>query len=191
MSPAPAETAAVPERHWLDAAGLVRAGVPAPQRAWLEWSDLLTAALRRASGPGFRLTLLRERPVVLEPQERARMGGADGRAFAREIVMGDDSCAYVFARTLVPEQTLSAHPWLGSLGEASLGERLRQDGQPRREPFRFLLLDAADPWLGSLRVEARSPVWARHSVFRLAGGPLSVLEAFLPDIARCPAPRAE
>lgn len=181
----------MPTGAWLTAAALEGRDIEPRQRAWLQWPGLLTAALRRAIGPDFRLELLGQRPVILEEFERRRLGMPDREALCREIVMGDGDCDYVCARTLVPGSTLAAHPWLGELGRASLGERLREIGEPSRDPFRFRPMRPDDPLLTRLARAPQGEIWARDSVFRIDGLALTVLEAFLPDITRCPAPRGE
>ncbi len=191
MTASPAETNRLPAAPWLTAAALDGHAIDPRQRAWLQWPGLLTAALRRASGPAFRLELLGQRPIVLDEAERIRLGTRDGEALCREIVMGDGACDYVCARTLVPGSTLAAHPWLGELGRASLGERLREVGQPSRDPFRFRAMRPDEPLLSGLARPPKGAIWARDSVFRIDGLALSVLEAFLPDLSRCPAPRGE
>lgn len=177
------------DRRWLDAAELAQAEPDARVRAWLVWEGLLTAALREACGGEFRLQLLRQRDAELDEESRRLLGDGGERGLCREIVMGNRQHRYVYARTWVPEATATAHPWLRTLGEDSLGERLRHDGSPPREAFRFALLEPADRRLAGLVPAPSEALWARHSVFRLAGGPLSLLEVFLPAILRCELPR--
>jgi chorismate-pyruvate lyase len=177
-------------RRWLDAAELVRALPDARLRGWLRWEGLLTAALREACGEGFRLQLLRQHDTRLDEHDRMLPEAAGQRGVCREIVMGDDRHRYLYARTLLPEATVAAHPWLRSLGEDSLGERLQHAGLPApREAFRFARIEPSDSLLAGLLPAPEEAVWVRHSVFMLAGGPLSVLEVFLPPILDCKLPR--
>ncbi len=173
---------------WIHARELADADVPAPLRRWLLWQGLLTEALRAACGQGFRLQVLRQGGTELDEASRALLDVADERALCREIVMGDRRHSYVYARTLVPTATLAAHPWLETLGEAPLGERLQQVDGLSREAFEYAQLAPGDAMLAGLVPASPRMVWARRSVFQLTGGPLCVLEAFLPDIARCRTP---
>jgi chorismate-pyruvate lyase len=177
-------------RHWLNAAELVRALPDARLRGWLRWNGLLTAALREACGEGFRLQLLRQHDTRLDEHDRMLPDTAGKHGVCREIVMGDDRHLYVYARTLAPDATVAAHPWLRTLGEESLGDRLQRAGLPAaREAFRFARLEPYDSLLAGLPPASEDAVWARHSVFRLAGGPLSILEVFLPPILDCELPQ--
>ena len=182
------QTSAALPADWFDAQALARAEVPAQVLHWLRWQGLLTEALRTACGTGFRLQVLRQVSTQLDELSRTLLDVADDQALCREIVMGDQAHSYVFARTLLPETTLSAHPWLATLGEASLGERLQTVEGLSREAFQFARLAPGDALLAGLVPPARQLVWARRSVFRLSGGPLCVFEAFLPDIVSCPIP---
>lgn len=182
------QTSAALPAHWIDAQALARADVPTQVLHWLLWQGLLTEALRSACGKGFRLQVLRQASTRLDATSRTLLDVADEQALCREIVMGNQAHPYVFARTLLPAATLSVHPWLATLGEASLGERLQAVEGLSREAFQYAHLAPGDSQLSGLTPATQQPVWARRSVFRLSGGPLCVFEAFLPEIARCPVP---
>lgn len=190
MNPVFSQTRTAAPTQWINAAALASSDASPRLRRWLLWQGLLTAALRAACGESFRLQVLRQVTTVLDDNARALLDVADEHALCREIVMGDQTHSYVFARTLVPLATLSAHPWLATLGEASLGERLRQVDGLAREAFGYAQLAPGDAQLAGLVPPTQRPVWARRSVFQLTGGPLCVFEAFMPDITRCRIPDA-
>lgn len=183
----PQTRTAAPAR-WIDAAALAKSDAPTQVRHWLLWQGLLTEALRAAGDEGFRLQVLRQVSTLLDEASRALLDVADKHALCREVVMGDETHSYVFARTLLPNATLRTHPWLATLGEAPLGERLQEVEGLSREAFQYAQLAPGDAQLDALAPPTQQPVWARRSVFRLSGGPLCVVEVFLPDIARCRMP---
>ncbi len=188
MNSAVSHSAPASPAHWIDARALAASDAPRHLQGWLLWQGLLTDALREACPEEFRLQVLRQVMTPLDDVTRALLKVVDERALCREIAMGDQTRSYVFARTLLPTTTLSAHPWLAALGESSLGEQLRQVEGLSRGPFEYAQLTPGDAQLAGVVVALGRPVWARRSVFRLSGAPLCVFEAFLPDIGGCRSP---
>ncbi len=141
----------------------------------------MTAALRRLCDGGFRLRVVAEHPVSLDAYQRGELAGDGGTV--REVLMGCERTAWLFAQTLVPEPTLAACPWLAELGDRPLGDALFARDDVERSDFLYALLDDEAPLCRRIRdvlPDARpGPRWARRSYFFVAGRALLVNEVFL------------
>ncbi len=156
---------------WQSILDLDRSRVPAPLYALLTDERYLTGRVRDLCGDAFELKLLAERPT------------RDG-ALAREILMFCGETPWVFGQTLAPAGTVAAQPWLPALGNASVGDRLRElDGVTRGAlgfawlPPGHRLARRAVAAAGLADVDG---LWARRSLFHVASCPLLVSEVFLP-----------
>lgn len=142
-------------------------------RSWLLTPGLLTQRIREAAGAGFSMRCLHEGPM--------------GKEHVREIDMCCNGVVWMFAHTRVPADTLSQHPWLGTIGESTLGEALADRRDVEREAFRYAQL-YPDVWLAERVLThaslAPQPLWMRHSAFRVGGRPFDLYEAFLPTIGQ-------
>jgi chorismate--pyruvate lyase len=91
--------------------------------------------------------------------------------------------------------TVQFFPWLRELGEAPLGEALREADQPlERDPLEYRSLASDHPLAlvatshrgmaaaGDALADAAGQLWARRAVYRLAGHPILVQEVFLPAL---------
>ncbi len=87
----------------------------------------------------------------------------------------------MYAETLIPADTIAAHPWLAVLGDEPLGERLAMEPGVTRSAFRFALLTA--PELPAELADTTESLWARQSEFTLGDNTLMVTEIFLPVLA--------
>lgn len=153
---------------------------PPPEvRRWLLDEGSLTTRLQ---GMGrFRVQVLRHAWQAASREERQRLGLAPRSAtLVREVLLYCDDVPRVYARSILPAATLRGrHRHLRRFGARSLGAHLFRHGQPRREPFELLRLPAGSH-LPGMTGPAAAPLWARRSVFYLAGQPLLVAELFLP-----------
>ena len=148
-------------------------GCPGPAvQSWLNEKGLLTARLRSCCGPRFNMRVLRDQPCT----NSARLH--------REVLLCCDESACIFAVTDVPAATLSAHNWLGQLGDEPLGETLQSRADVSRSDFEYALL-AADSVPGNDSPGAT--VWARRSSFFIGKDALTVTEVFLGGLDRCAA----
>ncbi|MEE4184585.1 MAG: chorismate lyase [Gammaproteobacteria bacterium] len=154
--------------QWLSAPAAL---APAPHSLLLSWltePGLLTRRLKAACPNRFRLEVL--------PGDASLL---------REVALccGDQRCIY--AATEAPVATLAAHPWLQSLGAASLGETLNQRAAEHgvtvvRSAFSFAHFGPTGLPAGLLAPAAEA--WARRSQFLLDGAALTVTEVFLPAL---------
>ncbi len=146
---------------------------------WLLDEGSLTARLQ---GMGrFHVEVLRHGWQAATPEERRRLGLPPRSAtLVREVLLYCEGMPRVYARSILPAATLrGGHRHLRRFGARSLGAHLFRRGQPRREPFELLQLPAGSHLPGMTTATA-VPLWARRSVFYLAGRPLLVAELFLP-----------
>lgn len=152
-----------------------RAGGPLPPRwrPWLLGRDSLTAQLKALSGGQFSVQLLRQAVEPPNRSERAQLNvGPRHWALVREVLLCGHGEPWVFARTVVPLQTLTGPlRKLRSLGTRPLGEQLFAEPSLQRSGF-----EAAD----CRRLAIGQPAqWGRRSRFTVGGKPLLVAELFL------------
>ncbi len=189
----------MPDSHWWPLEH-VAPQVPGTLVSWLTEPGLLTARVRALCGDdlGFRLLgPLREAPLPASLQ--ARLDVTDHGCLLREIEFCCGTRRVIFAQTILPATTVAGFPWLRALGDAPLGEALREAGQPLdRDPFEYRELRHDHPLAVAARQStaiaesardttdaaraAGAELWARRAVYRLAGHPILVQEVFLPAL---------
>jgi len=152
--------------------------VPRGYRDWLLDAGSLTQRLVRASGGDFRVEVLRQGFLPALSMERRELHlNLREWPFVREVVLRCHEQPWVFARTLIPADTLRGRARaLTHLGTKPLGAVLFNDPEVRRGPIAVSRLKATqfgDPWAGE------GEIWGRRSLFFLAGKPLLVSEYFL------------
>jgi chorismate--pyruvate lyase len=162
--------------------------VPQGIWSWLADPGSLTRRVTSRCAGRFRVRVLRQgwgHPCASE----RRALGLPGRASAllREVELLCDGIPWVYARTVIPAQSLrGAARRLALLGDKPLGAVLFADPATTRdwvEIARLLplhpLFHAAARDLGDARPAA---LWGRRTLFRFAGQPLLVNEIFLPTV---------
>lgn len=181
-----------PETRWIPQARLLRDHVPPAIRHWLFDRASLTHRLRATCQGCFRVQLLSQRRQGPLLGEARRLGLAPhASALVREVRLLCNERPWVFARTVIPLQTLRGRTRrLAHLGTRPLGAMLFADASMERDEVEVARLDPGTPLfehaVGSGALGA--PVWGRRSVFRVGGKPLLVSEIFLPPLL---APRPE
>lgn len=169
-----------------------RAERPAVLWDWLLDPASLTQRLQSVCGE-FRVEVLQSAWLRPSHDELRTLGlRADQRALVREVYLLCDGRPWVFARTVIPRETLSGkYRRLTYLGSRSLGAVLFSDKTMRREevhvahlaPMHALYARAAH------RLVHKPPgLWGRRSLFYLRGRPLLLSEIFLHDMRSCNAP---
>ena len=147
---------------------------PAEWYSWLTDSGSLTQRLVKLSREDFRVEVVRQgwmRPTRSE----AKALNMRSRQFAlvREVQLIGTGKPWVYARSIIPAQTLTGRQrQLRMLGNRSLGSLLFTDPSMRRGPLQ----------ISCLRLQDQRKVWARRSVFYLSDKPLLVCEVFLPEL---------
>lgn len=164
-----------------------RATVPAHLLPWLTDPASLTARLR-ARCQRFSVRVLGQSLARVHCDEAAVLGlGAGELAWLREVVLEADGVGVVYARSIMPRGNLRGG-WtrFTGLGNRPLGAALFADPRIARQPLHVARLDRRDARyrlaVTAVPAGARG-LWARRSVFLLAGRPLLVCEVFLPGIA--------
>lgn len=161
--------------------------MPAKLVSWLTDVDSLTRRLQQHNQYDFSVQLLSNswiKPLTDECQCLNVSNTA--LAYQREVRLMDGGVANVYARTIVPRDTLMAMPSrFNNLGNKSLGELLFTDPSVKRGPIEVACLKPGQ-WLYEMAVldETYRPdeLWGRRSHFYLGGKKLLVNEIFLPTL---------
>ena len=175
------------EPLWRSARRLNRAQIPQKIYPWLLDTASLTARLMQHCPDNFRVQLLsqeRMRPLRSEAMTLAMR--LSSRAIVRQVRLMCGTTPLVYARTVIPPQTLARkfHRFT-RLGARSLGAMLFADPSMERSEVEVTQLTAVDELYQFITRDLSSKppsIWGRRSLFRLKGKPLLVCEFFLPDI---------
>lgn len=156
--------------------------IPRAYRSWLLDSGSLTKRLIQASDNQFEVKLLRQGHHQATPQEREALKLEQRNwPFLREVSLVCQQQPWVFARTVIPADTLRGPARaLTHLGTKPLGAVLFNHPGVRRGPIAVYKVDAGRV---SNTFSQQGLIWGRQSVFYLFNKPLLVSEYFLHD---CP-----
>ena len=145
----------------------------------------LTGRFKQVMGATPRLTKLSQGRQFVSPEERNMLDIPPRQmALVREIKMGKGEQNWMFARTVVPLQTLNGVARrISMLNEAPIGKILFGRHGALRTSMDVTLSDHLPLSLFELDIEVSQPLWQRRSIFEFDSGPLMVSEVFLPD---CP-----
>ena len=166
--------------EWVPAERLGGHEVDAGLRPWLIGQGLLTQRLREKFRERFECLAADPWTGLLSGEERAFLGSSDRAGLVREERLRIDGRDWVLCRVVLPDSTLTAHPWLAELGESSLPDLLAELSGVTRDPYEYARL-AADAPLARAALGERAPdgLWARRTRLRLRGSPLAFQELFL------------
>ncbi len=111
-------------------------------------------------------------------------------AHIREVTMGSDRQNWMFARTVIPLETLTGEAnQLSELGVIPIGQALFGQLKAKRIDMNLTQIQARDisiadkKGIEQFNIPNDFSLWHRCSVFEIATGPLLINEIFLPD---CP-----
>ena len=150
-------------------------------RPWLIGQGLLTQRLRERFRERFECRAGDPWTGLLSGEERAFLGSSDRAGLVRVERLRVDGRDWALCRAVLPDSTLTAHPWLAELGESSLPELLAELSGVIRDPYEYAQLGADAPLARvALGDHARDGLWARRARLRLRGAPLAFQEVFLP-----------
>lgn len=160
--------------------------LPRSLRHWLCDRGSLTRRLK-ARCTRFSVTPLATGLARANLDETALLGlPGRQRAYVRDVTLTCDNQVVVFAHSVLPHRSLRG-AWNGitHLGSRPLGEALFNNPRIRRQALAYRKLTLRHPLYR--RIQHHLPqtercLWARRSVFCLAGQPLLVTEVFLPSI---------
>lgn len=176
---------------WTRCPSLLRRNLPADLADWLLNSGSLTRRLRQQCRSHFQVRILGQgwsRPIADESRVLGLRLGA--WAWIREVQLLGDHQPWVFARTLIPADTLRGRGRrLTRLGSRPLGEVLFADPGVRRGPVEIARIAAGHRLHQRAFADCPEPpdlLWGRRSLFWIAERPLLVCEIFLPDLPVTP-----
>ena len=173
--------------QWQPQERLGQLSMDAQLRPWLIGKGLLTLRLREACGARFALRLVDQWTGLLSASHRAALRLEDSAGLFRDVEMSCGEFVWVFSQTVVPDSTLSVHPWLAELGDAALGETLSDLSGVERSSCEYAWLPTEEAVTArALRDAEIKPagLWARRARITLRGAPLLTLELFLPAMGR-------
>ena len=152
-------------------------------RDWLLDQGSLTERLIAASGGEFSVRVLSQSLQRPSLSERRALSLPEHRlALVREVILSGAGVPWVFARSVIPLQTLTGRlRRLRHLDSRPLGALLFSDPTMSREPLQWACIDSNSRSLSPQMASLNQPVWGRRSVFKLSAKPLLVCEVFLPS----------
>ena len=167
--------------RWYPADRWLRYAIPASWRDWLVDNGSLTKRLIAASAGNFSVRVLRQdyhRPAV---NEARALGLAAGRyALIREVVLMGNNKPWVYARSILPLETLTGRlRALRKLDNRPLGALLFADKTLSRGDIEIARIPGL--LLPQNLAADSDELWGRRSLFYLDNKPLLVSEIFLPD----------
>jgi chorismate--pyruvate lyase len=176
------------EPLWFDTDELFRFKVPAEWLDWLLDAGSLTQRMLDACD-AFNVELLslgRGRPQLNEAQA---MGLAPTQStLVRHVFLRCDNKPVVFARTLIPDSTLTgAERRLAHLGNKPLGAVLFADPHMQRSEVQIARICPGQKLFNEAtqRMQKKPQcIWGRRSMFWLNDKPLLVNEIFLPPVIK-------
>ena len=173
--------------QWLPAERLGQLAVDASLRPWLIGKGLLSQRIKTACHERYALRLVDQWSGTLTSSHKLGLRSEDSAGLFRDVELRCGEHVWVFAQTVTPDSTLSAHPWLAELGDTALDETLDGLSGVDRGAYEYAWLPAEDP-LGTraLRGAEVTPagLWARRVRVALRGSPLLMQEVFLPATGR-------
>ncbi|NRA59830.1 MAG: chorismate lyase [Psychrobium sp.] len=173
--------------HWLNAKTVEVRALPSHLQHWLLDKNSLTQRLI-AQCQQFSVQVLQKKLATLANNEQhlfdMQTTCLNNSITSREVLLLCDLIPQVYARTLIPEQTMHyANNQLQHLGNTSLGEVLFQSPNMRRgdiEVTSFAVDSDMAKFCQPLALPCEHVLWARRSMFYLDDHPLMVSEVFLP-----------
>ena len=108
--------------------------------------------------------------------------------YIRKSLLKNDNDILVYARTIIPEQTLTGkNEKLMTLGDKPLGDVLFNDESTYRSEMRYARIstDCELHTEATKGLNITSMLWGRQSLLYLEEKPLLITEIFLPAILEC------
>ena len=158
-------------------------GVPAELRDWLLDRGSLTNRLLEASAGQLKVQVLSQSLRRPSLSERRALSLPEHRlALVREVLLIGRGVPWVFARSVIPLQTLTGRlRKLRHLDTKPLGALLFSDPAMTREPLEWACIEPNGRALAQQLNNINARLWGRRSVFKLSAKPLLVCEVFLPS----------
>ncbi len=151
---------------------------------WLVDTGSLTARLKLHCQE-FTVEILTEGNYPLSDDEKTKLNLTESIGFVREVLLKLDGIPWVFARSVMPLNVLTAPGGeLDKLGTRSLGSVLFSTPDMQRSEIEIAEFDTQSrvyELSGLLSSTPKLSLFGRRSCFLLAGKSLLVSEVFLPD----------
>jgi chorismate lyase len=173
--------------QWQPAERLGQLAVDGHIRSWLIGKGLLTTRVKTACGERYALRLVDQWTGILSESHKAAMRCEDNAGLFRDIEMCCGEAVWVFGQSVVPDSTLSAHPWLAELGDLDLGETVGDLSGVERSSYEYAWLPATEMATSRALRDAQikpAGLWARRWRISLRGAPILIQELFLPAMGR-------
>lgn len=172
---------------WRGKHPLFKNNAPQKLQNWLTGTESLTHALRLACPNQFSVRVLQESWQKPTKSERDILGlSANTLAFVRQVYLFCGSQPWVYARTVIPKETLHGElQKLTHLGSQPLGEILFDNSLIQRSRVEFTRIQPKHRiYQAALQLSpiTTQEVWGRRSLFHIAKKTLIVNEFFLPNI---------
>ena len=134
----------------------------------------------------FHIDLINESWVIPMSYEKKVLSLRDNEiAFVRESYLNCNNKKLVYARTVIPKQTLKKkNQNLTRLGQKPLGEILFSSDKIYRDNIKYAKIPLSNELHNSAKGNCNisSGLYSRQSIFYIKNKPLLVFEVFLPDI---------
>lgn len=180
----PAKTSRKPTQklNWLTKSQLVTTDCPRDLQRWLLNKDSLTERLVAHSRGEFHVDVLAQYRAKAQPYEYTVLHTKRQRyCFIREVILFGHNQPWVFARTVIPLQTMTGRlSSLGGLNNKPLGAFLFSFPTMRRGISEFANIRPEQQLVAKSLFANSESLWGRRSVFFLDNKPLLVNEIFLP-----------
>ena len=172
---------------WLPAERLGQLEIDPRTRPWLIGKGLISLRMQDACGERYAARLVEQWTGPVSSELKACLKVGNSAALFGEVELSCAEQVWVFAQSVIPDDTLCTHPWLAELGDCSLGEVLATLSGVERSSYEYAWLPADDALSErAMRDADLAPagLWARRSRILLRGAPLLAQEAFLPSTGR-------
>ena len=172
-----------PEPSWRSYTRTPAATMPTGLRSWLLDRGSLTQRLIDASDGDFRVQVLNQKMALpLLSEIKALCIPSRQRALVREVILFGHNQPWVYARSIIPVQTLTGRlRSLRTLDNRPLGALLFNDTSMQRGDIEIACMNTNSHLQPNLPQGIEGTVWGRRSVFYLDNKPLLVSEMFLPS----------
>jgi chorismate--pyruvate lyase len=168
--------------------GLQNNGAAPNLALWLQDPGSFMQRLRHSGVADARIDIMCERRQLPLREEILRLRLPARRyVLVREVLIHSARGRWMFARTVLPETTLSGQERkLARLQNHSLGSYLFKQKSMTRSHFEWTTLETESLWWRKIQnylADVQAKIWARRSVFHVRNKPLLLTEIFLPDMA--------
>lgn len=161
---------------------------PGKIESWLKHQAALTAKLKTEAGEA-QLKVLKQHWVMPNWWDKFTLGLQTSLVIHRDILMSAQQQPCWFARTVVPELSYHTMPsFFARLKHESLGDIVFSEPTVSRKQMIHYAINQQSLeyyWLSPYLGRQNGELWARLSVFTLAGkAPFYLLEVLLPGLLR-------